>query len=96
MKHMNNRYESFKIVKLQMFADDPDNTEAESDEDKQSHSESSTEAENQHGKTPESKDGDTKENDATTEKKYTDADLDRIIGKRFARWQAEKSEAKRS
>ena len=93
MKHMNNRYESFKIVKLQMFADDPDNTEAESDEDKQSHSESSTEAENQHGKTPESKDGDTKENDATTEKKYTDADLDRIIGKRFARWQAEQEKA---
>lgn len=93
MKHMNNRHEPFKIAKLQVFADDLDNAEVESDEDKHSHSESSMEAENQHGETSESKDGDAKENDATTEKKYTDADLDRIIGKRFARWQAEQEKA---
>lgn len=81
MKHMNNHYgKSGTLTRfgLQMFADD------ESDDD---NSESDDEDENTEGE------DDQEDSADKEEKKYSDKDLDRIIGKRFARWAEEKEKA---
>lgn len=76
-----------KIIDLQLFADDAAGTAAES-------AASGTDtAEKINTAAADQKDAKDKKATSSDEKKYSDADLDEIINKKFARWQKDQQKA---
>ena len=73
-----------KFIDLQLFADDAAGEASASDANESNDTATETQTEKVTAKVTKT---------ADSEKKYSDADLDEIIGKKFAKWEAQKQKA---